>query len=264
MEDYRFGVKREQLFRADGTDTQYDALSREGDGHQLSVVSRGYQLVTHAEAMDFLFDQLGGFKHETIGVDLTNEGKRMRYELAFPEYNFTIPGDESSGVPTVKAWNSLDKSRSFMVEFGTLRLVCSNGMTVGHNILQISQTHYMGQIDFEEIGPRIGEAIESVIEDYIGTTERLMQEDAKKYMSGLLRSFPVLFLNMAALDLEEFFDFTYKTVGGIEKPIDWRVKRELDAYQLWQVLTAIVTHRVVGVAKRQKLDHLVAGLMETH
>jgi len=42
-----FSVKREKLYRKDGTDTRYDALYRKDDGSQLSVVSRDYKLITH-------------------------------------------------------------------------------------------------------------------------------------------------------------------------------------------------------------------------
>jgi len=265
MNDYRFEVEREQLFRKGGVDTMYDALYRKSDGFQLSVVSRDYQLVTHAEAVNFIDDQLktAGIKSVEHEIDLTNDGKRLKYEVRFPDYQFKVPGDTSLVEPTMKTWNSLDKSRSFILEFGNLRLVCTNGMTVGKNILQVSQIHYANQIKFAEIGPMIPQAIEMAMHDYNAHAQRLLNEEAHKYMKTLLESFPVLFLNMAASELEHFFNFTYKLVGGIEKPVSYKKVAAMTAYELWQILTMIVSHRVVSITKRQKLARDVASLMRT-
>ena len=261
--DYRFKVKREELKRADGTDTEYDAIYRASDGKQLSVVSRGYQLITHDKAMDFVFGELdkAGLVWEEKRCELTNEGKRLLHEITFPGYEFDIPGDNSGSVPSLKTRNSIDRSRSFTLDFGTWRLVCSNGASVGTKLWYVSQIHYMDQIKFDEIGPQIGPRIEETISFVKTNAARLLNESAKKYMKDLLRTMPALFLSMTAGELAEWFTFEMKMKGGIEVPTKAKVKKAMDAYQLFQVLTAVATHRIRSAGKRQKVDAQISRLM---
>ena len=264
---YDYGVVRESLTRADGTDTQYDAIYREEDGQQLSVVSRDYQLITHKEAMDFVFDQLGsmGIKYQTKRIDLTNQAKRMHYEIEFPEEEFDIPGDESTGTPTIKVQNSIDRSRSFNLGFGAYRVICTNGLTIGTKLFSVAETHYLENIKFKEIGPFVRDGIDKVRIKMKDVAERLLSESADSYFRSIVENMPTLFVSMTAEELKNIFEWEVVVRGGIEIPnLDTikMVQKGYTAYELLQVLTAVATHKVTSSLKRQQIDLQIARLMQ--
>ena len=263
-DDYRYGIKREPLTRADGTDTQYDALYRSRDGFQLSVVSRDYQLITHAKAIDFVENTLeqSGIKAEPWRMALTNDGKRMLREYKLPGYEFDIPGDDGH-IPTLKVGNSIDRSRSFLLDFGTYRKICSNGATAGVKVFYVKISHYRDNIQFQPIGDELIENIAASIKNTKENAERLMQVSAKKYMQELLTTFPTQFLNWASEELvkEGAFTFKYEAKGGIQKPVAYMTAKDITAYALLQVLTAVATHRVQSNAKRAEIDKAIGRLM---
>ncbi len=262
---YDFDVKREPLYRKDGVDSNYDAIYRADNGIQLSVVSRGYQLVTHKQAMEYVFEELESknLKYETQRIDLTNQAKKMHYELTFPEEEFDIPGDESTGVPSLKIYNSIDRSRSFGLSFGTYRVICTNGLSMGKDIIQVSEAHYMDRIKFVEIIPSIMHGIENVRGRMIKNANRLLAEDADIYFKYLVEAFPPAFVMLVAEQMQKYFEWeTYVKAGmTLPKPGTVETTQTITAYELLQVITAIATHQVKSSLKRMRIDSQIVRLM---
>jgi hypothetical protein len=263
---YDFGVVREPLSRKDKTDTQYDALYREEDGKQLSVVSRDYQLVTHKEAMEFVFNELDDMRlpFETKRIGLTNQGKRMLYEIEFPMEEFDIPGDESKGTPTLLVTNSIDRSKSFTLGFGTYRLICTNGMIIGERLFNVAETHYRENIKFAEIGPFVKSGIEQVRTVVTRTADRLLAESALEYFRTVVEKMPTAFVAMTTEQVQKLFSWESVMRGGIEVPKPETIEqidKAYTAYELLQVLTFVASHQITSALKRQKVDAQISRLM---
>jgi hypothetical protein len=90
-----FSVKREKLYRKDGTDTRYDALYRKDDGSQLSVVSRDYKLITHRQVVDFVHNTLRdlNIKYKVGKSEVASNGAKMFHVIRFPDYKFNVAGN---------------------------------------------------------------------------------------------------------------------------------------------------------------------------
>lgn len=262
MKDHEFKVARERLSRKDGKDTMYDALYREDNGIQLAVVGRNYQLVTHKQAVSFLDATLeeSAIEAEVFRSDLTNNGSRFMHEVRLPGYRFDVPGDNGHE-PTIKMWNSLNRTKSFSLDFGTWRQVCTNGLSVGVQLFHISEIHSRDRIQLRTIGGELIKSIESVIVNVRKRYKELAQLGAKKFIVRMLKDFPVLFLGFAAAQLQDSYDFTYETVGGLPKPVSVKEVKAISALALLQVLTNVATHHVESAIKRQRIDRNISALM---
>lgn len=260
--EIRFPVERERLVRADGSDTMYDAIWRKTDGRQLSVVSRDYQLVEHGRAVDFILEALRGHgvRVEPWRFALTNEGKRMLYEMRLPGYSFEVDKEDRHEL-TLKIGNSIDKSRSFTLDFGTWRKVCKNGAHVGVRVYYVQESHYQNNIRFDPIGKELLNRMDDAVDVYRKRTEQLLQAEADRYLTQLIQEFPVLFVMSVTQELEGNYEFERVAKGGLQAPVDFRVKEAISAYALLQILTKVATHQVVSKARRIQLDQRISRLM---
>jgi len=75
----------------------------------------------------------------------------------------TIESDDEMRV-RVEVFNSVEGCYRLMAIAGWLRFVCTNGLIIGTALLQLKQQHRQ-QLEIEELGRRVGEAIESAHED---------------------------------------------------------------------------------------------------
>lgn len=263
MTDYRFPVEREPLVRADGVDTRYDALYRGDTGDQLSVVSRDYQLITHAEAVDAVYGYLDalGEPYEEFRAGLTNQGKRLFAEVKLPHREFDIDGDGIQ--PSLVVENSLDKTRSLSTSFGAFRLICSNGAIIGRRIVNINLTHYRNNIDLDKILYAIDQGIHEGIEFFANSARDMINVPAGPTIQEFLENenYPVLFRYMVAEEMmkQELANFEMKKVSNVEKPVEVTdVSKEVTQYLFWNILTQVATHRVVSQGKRVVIDRAIA------
>jgi len=73
-------------------------------------------------------------------------------------------GNEDEMRFRVEVFNSVDGSCRLMAIAGWLRFVCTNGLIIGAALMQLQQQHRQ-QLEVEELGRRVGEAIESTWSD---------------------------------------------------------------------------------------------------
>ena len=262
MNEWEFEVKREQLPRSDGTDTGYDAIFRGDDGQQLAVVGRDYQLVTHDKVVNSLHSHLDaiGVNSELFRYDLTYNGSKLMYELRLPGYEFKAGGDDHQ--PTIKLWNSLNRTRAYNLDLGLWTKICSNGLMGYRSAFNLREVHTRDRIRLEQIGRKLQDQIVLHIEDITRRSKELANKDAKKFIKLMLDSFPVQFVHYVAEELVKHgITFEHKAVGGIQKPIKMIGYNEISAYVLLQILTAVATHKIKGAVKRQQIDARIGEFM---
>jgi Domain of unknown function (DUF932) len=137
----------------------------------VGVVSKNYRLVDHHQILRSIQQSLA-----SRGLDLgkvrvvaewTIHGERAHFSVIFPrEGHFTMGtvenGDEMRF--RIEIFNSVDGSCRLMAIAGWLRFVCSNGLIIGTALMQLRQQHRR-QLEIEEIGRLVGDAIESTRSD---------------------------------------------------------------------------------------------------
>ena len=79
-----------------------------------------------------------------------------------PDEHFTMGtvGDKDEMRFRIEVFNSVDGSCRLMAIAGWLRFVCLNGLIIGTALMQLQQQHRQ-QLEVEELGRRVGEAIDS-------------------------------------------------------------------------------------------------------
>ncbi len=266
MAEYDFPVVREKLTRSDGEDTGYDTIFRPDTGDNLGVVSRKYQMLTHADAVGFTLDILNRMElpHDEPTVKLIGNGKRMVSSIKFPEMRFN-PTEGMKGFdktedfdPVMKTWNSYDGSKQYSFIYGVEKLICTNGAVVFRKAQTISLRHVSKNINFEKIAPMIETSLRNTIGATKSQVKKLEEEDG----------FPYLRLLMA----EEIIAGVYKraiieALGDcIETVKDERgriIKFEegvnpFTAYALWNIATNVASHQVKSAGIQSDIDDVIA------
>lgn len=146
LEDYQFPVAEFPVHVevADGLSLEVPhrrAILRTDTDTVLGTVGRNYQLLSHADALDPLLQQLEGRGEKIFKrVALTADGARMFANIYFPDQESTITGEDSFW-PGISVVNSLDGSLKYHLEATIYRLVCTNGMRVPEVIAGGSAIH---------------------------------------------------------------------------------------------------------------------------
>ena len=270
-----FSVKREKLYRKDRTDTGYDALYRNDDGTQLSVVSRDYRLVRHREAIDFVHHMLDdlGIEHRKVRSDLGRNGGKLFYEIQLPEYRFNAAADGIKNtaldgsartdelVPRLIVKNSYDRSSSFQIIYGGFRLVCQNGMLIGEKIHEIKILHRGEEIDYEELREPFIENITATIDGLKQVYRKLNQEDGHRYFEAMLLEETIaqkykqmMIEQMAGYERVEYD----KDDEGKMRPVGSRMRKAFTGYLLWNIVTSIATHRIQSAQARYRMQRVIA------
>jgi hypothetical protein len=137
----------------------------------VGVVSKNYRLVDHHQILRTIQQSLAsrGLDLEKVRLvaEWTIHGERAHFSIFFPpETRFTV-GTVQNGNEMrfrIELFNSVDGSCRLMAIAGWLRFVCSNGLIIGTALMQLRQQHRQ-QLEIEEIGRLVGEAIESAQSD---------------------------------------------------------------------------------------------------
>jgi len=137
----------------------------------VGVVSKNYRLVDHHQILRSIQQSLAsrGLDLEKFRVvaEWTTHGERAHFSVIFPpDEHFTMGTFENRSEMRfrIEIFNSVDGSCRLMAIAGWLRFVCSNGLIIGTALMQLRQQHRQ-QLEVEEIGRLIGEAIESIRSD---------------------------------------------------------------------------------------------------
>jgi len=111
----------------------YKAIVNPETGDTYSIVSPGYQLVKHEDAIETVIqaiDKSPEFGKYDVQTDIFSDGGKMNTKITFPDIVYDIgKGDPIN--PTINIKNSYDTGWQYEVRFGAFRLVCSNGLVIG-------------------------------------------------------------------------------------------------------------------------------------
>jgi len=136
----------------------------------VGVVSKNYRLLDHHQllrAIQSMANRKLDLENVLVVGEWTIHGERAHFSIIFPpEEHFTVGtvGNEDEMRFRIEVFNSVDGSCRLMAIAGWLRFVCTNGLIIGTALMQLKKQHRQ-QLEVEELGRRIGEAIESTWSD---------------------------------------------------------------------------------------------------
>jgi hypothetical protein len=145
---FEFPVKREQVYLKDGSLVPREAILRADTREVLGVVSPGYRMIEHKDAVESaeqILNQIG--KWDRTSVETTKKGARLFVKYAFMDMKFKVTrrnGQEDSVAPTLTLSNSYDGLLRFGFVLGAYQFICSNGLRIGHDIFEIVHKHTEG------------------------------------------------------------------------------------------------------------------------
>lgn len=263
---YDFPVTREKLERSDGVDTGYDTLYRPDTGSNLGVVSRKYQMVKHADAMEMVFGILDRMKleHSEPRVKLSGQGKRMYSSIPFPDMRFNptegledFNGKEDFD-PVMRVHNSYDGSLKFSFLYGVEKLICTNGATVFKAAQSISLRHVSENIDFDKIRPTIETSLDKTIVKTKDQVNKLVSEDGFNYLNLIMaESVLANTYKRAIIEAigENHIDSVKDNRGNIvefSEGVD-----PFTAYYLWNIITNVSTHKIKSANVQADVDAMI-------
>jgi len=275
-----FTTGREKIFRSNQDYVGHDVIYRNDNNLQLGVVSKGYTVISHQEAIQPVEDALNqlGMKHK-FDFKLDRGGAKMFARAYMIDAEFDpatvtgIPNTAFDGktnqdifTPMLRVQNAYDKSRPFAVDFGVMRLWCLNGAKVYHNIDRITIKH-IGDVNLEKIGDFINRNIAATIEGMTDFYVRANETSGHDILQQLIISTEISerIKKLAVLQLSGFGHATYSETGKIRKTQkleSFVPSEEFSLYLLYNVLTRISSHESRSGAMREDTDNQIAKLFE--
>lgn len=123
---------------------QYKAISREDNGKLISIQSDSYKVISNAEIIKPLMEQLHTLDSKWI-IDPSHsfvQDNRMRLQVTFPDLTFN--DDRSDIALSLFLHNSYDGSEGVRMFWGAIRFICSNGMVFGKVLSKFYAKHTSG------------------------------------------------------------------------------------------------------------------------
>ena len=137
----------------------------------VGVVSKNYRMLDHHQILRTIQQSMANRQLDIGSVRVVGEwtihGERAHFSIVFPpEELFTVGtvGEKDEMRFRIEVFNSVDGSCRLMVVAGWLRFVCTNGLIIGTALLQLQQQHRQ-QLEIDDLGRRVGQAIQSAQSD---------------------------------------------------------------------------------------------------
>jgi len=146
---YLFPVNENKVFVETTEDSliaapKYKAITREDTGKLISIQNDSYQVISNAEIIKPLMEQLHQLDSKWI-IDPSHSfctDQKMRLQVTFPELTFN---DGRSDIAlSLFVHNSYDGSEGVRMFWGAIRGICSNGMVFGKVLAKYYHKHTKG------------------------------------------------------------------------------------------------------------------------
>lgn len=235
-----FNVQEDKLYTQSGAEVpNKKALINLNNGKVMSVVSKGYKVVTNDEIFSGFCKSIEASQIDADGAQVkvrqTPDGARAMVDFVFPNQLLRVGDDDSTTALQLCALNSFDGTTRYITKAGGLRMKCLNGQILGSIVGAYSSTH-TAQLNVDEGAESVIRMIEQFnkASDYWGA---MMQSAVS---SDVAYKVFLKFLMIDRIDPE-------RENARVNRCMDlWRqYSMELgrNAYALYNVLTHYVSHQ---------------------
>ena len=233
---------------------RYKAIVDANTGKLFSIVSKGYQLIRHEEAIKKVERALGRTRDlgcaGIIETGFYNDGGRMRRTYRFTEISVEISKGDIVH-PELHLFNSYDVTWPFTVLVGAFRFVCGNGLVIGRKFMQLKKRHVF-ELDRINLEAEISTAMKRLL---------LQTQEWKRWMNHQLTE-PSYNKIMKAMKLgkqatEEVEKKFYQETGDRDDsgfPI-------ITLWAFFNVLTWFITFRAVSLNHRVEMEGRLRAAM---
>jgi hypothetical protein len=231
----------------------YKAIVNPEIGRVYSIVSKGYKLIRHEDAVQRIESAID--ENRELGKYITstkfyNHGGRMcRTYRFYKKYIEIKKGDKVN--PQLHLFNSYDITWPFIVLIGAFRFVCANGLVVGDKYLYIRKRHvyHFDQMDIKE---------------QVATALKRFNLQTKQWK----RWSDLRLTEKICANVMKTMKFGKKAMEAIEN----RVAKEAEDFaengfpimNLWifyNILTWYITHRAVSLNHRVEMERRLRSAM---
>ncbi|RLI66829.1 MAG: hypothetical protein DRO67_00200 [Candidatus Asgardarchaeum californiense] len=233
----------------------YRAVVDRNTDRTFAIVKDGYKVVKHEDVinqMDELCAEFPEYGTPTREVWLSNYGGRMKTRWTFTDVDFEITtlsnGKPDIVHPTMETFASYDTSLAHRTLVGGFRVVCSNGMIVGKILGEYKRKHTA--------------SLE------LGIAKAVLTDGMREYSKAtdLWISYANRNASITEINCYEEIGFNKNERASIEasikskgKVIQWdneekkNRKVEINAWELYNVLTQEASHRITDVKRQLKV-----------
>ena len=163
MQDTFFPVVEDTIYKRNGNESGYKFIIREDTDEILSCVTDSYRLIKNEDVVSKI---LKIFKKKKIKTDFV--GNRQFSNGAKTTYTWNLTNQKvetqegEEHYPQIILVNSYNATTQLSFLAGVFRLVCSNGLVVGHTVGNKTNRHSIYNTDLEKIDDYIDKTINSI------------------------------------------------------------------------------------------------------
>jgi hypothetical protein len=225
---------------------RYKAIVNPDTGKLFCIVSSNYKLIRHEDAIEEIeralapSTELGDFE---VTTGFFNDGGRMRRTYRFPVVSFEIAEGDLVN-PELHLFNSYDISWPLAVYLGAFRLVCTNGLVVGEDLLRLRKRHVYG-LERLELEQEVSSALKRMrtqITQWQGWTNRQLSRESYQTIMETME-----FGRRAS---EAIMDRIAEEATGRESDGFPRVS----LWAFYNVLAWYITHQTVSLNHRVRME----------
>jgi hypothetical protein len=225
---------------------EHKAIVDRNSGRVFSIVSSSYKLISHQDAIsqvEHTLEKFPEFREYHIQTEMYGHGARMRRVYRLSEIKVEIEKNDLVN-PELCLYNSYDISWPFMVLLGAYRVVCSNGLVVEKQFLNLRKRHVFNfnQIDLKKQVSNALTQVQAQCDRWGKWTDRELTGET---YNNVLQA--MSFGKKASLKIRE----------RLAKEADGFSEDEIPIMSLWiffNVLTWYITHHAVSLNHRVEME----------
>ena len=142
-------------------DTGFKFIMREDTGEILSCMTNEYKLVTNKEIIDAALPIIEKHNGVIREAEALADGKRTSWKFTFPKTTVKIDNNDKLN-PEIVLRNSYDGFWELGILGGAFRLVCANGMVVGHVVTKKTNRHSIHNTSLQNLEEMIVNTVENL------------------------------------------------------------------------------------------------------
>lgn len=239
----------------------YKAIVDRATDRTFAIVSDGYNMIRHEEVIekaDILCKEFPEYGVPTREVWMSRHGGVMKVRYTFYSVDFEIgklPDGEPDIVhPTMEVFCSYDTSLAQHFIVGGFRTVCTNGMVVGKLLAKYKKKH-TASLDLEAAR----EVIARSLSDYSEATNLWVSYTERNASISEVNAYEEIGFNK---DEKLSIERSIKEKGKVIKWDDEEPKNrevQINAWELFNILTAESSHKVTDVTRQTKINGRIAA-----
>lgn len=265
MEEIAFPITREELLSEDGLHTGKDALIRKDKDLVLGVIPSKKDIVFYPQLVLWLEESLDTLKLPFVMNEhaLIRDGSRLYQEYVIQKSLEDTP-DGNDLSPMVLLDSSYATGNS-IIEFGTFRLVCSNGAKVRETIQSLKMRSVQGSLGSasrEDLKDSLLQFAKVAL-GYKELAEKPFHPIIEMYLldESISFAFKKAVIEMLISEGQASLGKDLSKKALLDNPMDvFDSVEPIDQWMFYNILTAVATHKAKTISSRSTAYRKISEL----